>query len=231
MLEDLSVVLASVSEDGERSAYARKIIDDNCLDKSTTATRRLSNQRLGELFALDPSCPLFRVLRRLWSLDESSRPLVALSIALARDPLLMATSSSVLSLRVGDDMNRSAMRDGLRGVVGDRFNDSILEKVIRNTASSWTQSGHLEGRTFKKRRKVQATPVSLALALYLGRMVGFRGEELFSTGWTKVLDCNPADAQRLAFEAKRIGLVDLRSAGNVLELDVEKLDPAAGLRR
>jgi hypothetical protein len=39
--------------------------------------------------------------------------------------------------------------------------------VCRNAASSWAQSGHLEGRTFKKRRKVVAPPATAAFAIYL----------------------------------------------------------------
>jgi hypothetical protein len=131
----------------------------------------------------------------------------------------------VLALPPGAEFQRDSTTAALRAVIGDRMNDSILAKVVRNAASSWTQSGHLEGRTFKKRRVVEATPCTVAFGLYLGHAVGFRGAELFSSGWMAVLDCSPPKGRNLALEAKRIGLLDLRVAGNVVELNLDRLDP------
>ena len=37
------------------------------------------------------------------------------------------------------------MRDAVGKAIGERLNESTLDKVVRNTASSWSQSGHLEG--------------------------------------------------------------------------------------
>jgi len=225
MLAELGSTLSAVPTDSNRGKYAEAIIEANCLGKRTTATRRLTNQRLGELYALDPSVPVFRILRRLWSIDEAGRPLLALLVALARDPLLLATSSAVIPLQPGAEFQRNLMRDALRAVVGERLNDSILAKVVRNAASSWTQTGHLQGRTFKFRHLVKPTAGTVALALYLGYTVGFRGEDLLSSGWLTVLDCTPLAARNLALEAKRLGLMDLRVAADVMELKLERLDP------
>lgn len=225
MLAELGSTLSAVPIDSNRAKYAEAIIEGNCLGKRTTATRRLTNQRLGELYALDPSVQIFRILRRLWSIDEPGRPLLALLVALARDPLLLATAPAVVPLHPGGEFERSLMRDALRAVVGERLNDSILAKVVRNAASSWKQSGHLQGRTFKFRRLVKPTAGTVALALYLGYTVGFRGEDLLSSSWLTVLDCTPLAARNLALEAKRLGLIDLRLAADVMELKLERLDP------
>jgi hypothetical protein len=224
MLDDLGAVLAAVPAGAGRDEYAQAIIEGNCLGKSTVATRRHSNQRLGELYAFDPEVPVFRVLRRLWDLDRAGRPLLALQCSIARDPLLAATASAILPLTPGSEFQRDKMREALRSVVGERLNDAILEKVMRNAASSWTQSGHLEGRTFKKRRLVQLTPGSVAYALYLGNLAGFKGTQLFASGWIALLDCTPGCAQDLAIEAKRHGLVDLRISGDIVEIKFDRLD-------
>src|SRR3989304_9303861 len=104
MFAELSAALAAVAEGGSREDYAAAIIEGNCLGKATTATRRLTNQRLGELYGLDRALPLFRVLRRLWSADAAGRPLLALQCAIARDPLLAATVSPVLALPPGREL-------------------------------------------------------------------------------------------------------------------------------
>lgn len=230
MLEELTAVLAVTPDAASRETYAAAIVESNCTGKSTTSTRRLTNQRLGELYGLDPRIPLFRVLRRLWSVDHTGRPLLALQCAVARDPLLAATVAPVLALRPGGDMQRDSIGASLRLVVQDRLSNVTLDKVIRNAASSWQQAGHLVGRTFKKRAVVQATPASVAFGLYLGHTVGFRGAALFASAWVALLDCSPAAARDLAIEAKRIGLIDLRIAGDVVDLVLDRLDPLEGRR-
>lgn len=228
MLSELEAVLAAAPGPVDRAAYAAAIIEDNCLEKPTTSTRRISNQRLGELYALDPFVVLFRVLRSLWSVDPRARPLLAALTALARDPLLMASGGPVLSQPAGVEIQRAPIRDALRKLVGERMNDDTLDKVVRNVSSSWTQTGHLTGRTFKFRQRVSAPPTAVAFALWLGNVAGFRGEELLTTGWIAALDCTATSARGLALEAKRLGLIDLRTAGDVVEFGLDRLDPGLG---
>ena len=228
MLAELGAVLAAAGAAAARADYAAAIVEANCLSKPTAATRRLSCQRLRELYGLDPRLPLFRVLRRLWSFDPANRPLLALLSALARDPLLAATAPVVVPLPPGAEFQRAPMRAALRAAVGDRLNQTVLEKACRNAASSWTQSGHLEGRTFKKRRRVAASAPAAAFALYLAYSAGFHGADVFSSAWLRLVDCDPSQARRLAMEAKRLGLIGLRMVGDVVELDTARLDPAAG---
>ncbi len=230
MLADLEAVSAAVPASGQRIDYASAIIGSNCLGKPTTATRRLASQRLRELYALDPEVPIFRILRRLWDLDSPSRPLLALLCSIARDPLLAATAAAVVPLADGAEFQRGAMKEAIRAAARERLNDSTLDKVARNAASSWAQSGHLQGRTFKIRRRVRATPVAVAFALYLANAAGFHGEDLLSSGWIKTLDCGGSCALDLAMEAKRMGLLDLRAAGDVLDLNLERLDPGSHRR-
>ncbi|MGH9583810.1 MAG: hypothetical protein ACRD4O_12815 [Bryobacteraceae bacterium] len=231
MLSELTDLFEAVPPNATRRGYAAAIIEQNCVAKPTAAARRETNVRLGTLYALDSVVPMFRVLRRLWEMDKPSRPLFALLVALARDPLLRATAGSILSLPTGGEFQRSAMRDALRVDTKDRLGEPTLNKVVRNAASSWTQSGHLAGRTFKIRHRVTATPAAIAFALYLGQNAGFQTDDLFSTGWMEVLDCGVSAAQNLAIGAKRMGLIDLRMGGGVLDLELSQLDPENTRRR
>lgn len=229
MLEELQALLAATPGPVARATYVAAIVDENCLQKPTASTRRISNQRLAELYALDPFVMTFRIMRKLWEVEERAQPLLALLTALARDPLLRASAAPILSQPVDGELQRAPIRDALRALVGERMNDDTLDKVVRNVSSSWTQTGHLRGRTFKFRRRVEGSPAAIAFALWLGSAAGFRGDELLTSGWVAALDCTASSARGLALEAKRLGLIDLRTAGDIMEFGLEKLDP--GLRR
>lgn len=226
MFSDLSLVLGNASGDIDREGYKCCVVEENCLGKPTASTRRLSFQRLSELYSLDPQVSLFRVLRRLWIMDAGSQPHLALLLALARDPLLRASASAVLPLKAGDEFRRSDAEAVLRTATEGRLNDSILAKVVRNCASSWAQSGHLKGRTFKVRQLIKPHFASVTMALAIGHAAGFRGEALFNSPWMQVLDIDPATARNLTLEAKRAGLLDLRVSDKIVDLQLDRLDPS-----
>ncbi|HJX66375.1 MAG TPA: hypothetical protein VJ860_20760 [Polyangia bacterium] len=228
MVSELDALLAAAPGPVDRAAYAAAIVDANCLGKPTTSTRRHSNQRLGELYALDPHVAIFRVMRNLWKVSPKARPHLAMLVALARDPLFMASAIPVLSLPIGGELQRASVRDAVRKLTGERMSPETVDKVVRNVSSSWTQTGHLQGRTFKIRERIEAHPAAAALGLWLGHAVGFHGGDLLTSGWMAALDCTASSARGLALEAKRVGLIDLRTAGEVIEFGLERLDPGPG---
>lgn len=223
MFNDLSTILDQIPPESKRSAYIDAIVQDNALHKNTFATRKHSAQHLTELFSLEPSIALFRVMRKFWPHDQKGRVLIALLCALARDPLFRLTASSVLDLRQGEELMRRRITDSLKTILKDRLKDAILDKVIRNASSSWSQSGHLQGRVRKHRQKVQGTPHSTVYALLLGYLQGIRGGRLFDTSWTKVLDSSIDELRYYALEAKRLGILDLKIAGDVVEIGFNNL--------
>ena len=228
MLAELRATLEAVPAGADRSGYVSAIVDENCTHKSTAATRKLTNQRLSEFYALDPRVPIFRVLRKVWGASPEGRPLLAMLTALARDPRFLMTAPFIIALNEGAEFQREPMAAALRSTGSDRLNVSILDKVVRNAASSWVQAGHLMGRTFKKRLRVQPTPAVAAYAAYLAFHAGLRGAEIFRSGWFQVIDTSPAKARALLLEAKQLGLIDLRIAGDVVTLGLDRLDPYLG---
>src|SRR5262249_15438587 len=134
-----------------------------------------------------------------------------------------------VNLPEGAEFPRAAMREALARTVNARLNESTLNKVVRNAASSWSQSGHLEGRTFKFRRLVHPTAASTAFGLYLARATRLTIDESLKSGWLKILDCPSSTALEMAGAAKRLGLLDLRMAGDVIDLRLDRLDPAVRL--
>ena len=223
MFKELDLLFEDQEQGVPREAYVSAIIDQNCLGKQTVSTRKLTCQRLSELYGLDPSIPLFRILRYLWQVDETGRPLLALLTALSRDPLLRVTSPPILQLNTGEELMRQKLTDALRQSVRNRLNNGTLDTVVRNISSSWTQSGHLTGRVRKYRQKVNPTPIVTTYALVLGYILGVRGSGLFNTLWAKVLDTPHEELVSLTTDAKRLGFLDLSQAGGVVEVSFTRL--------
>lgn len=223
MLDELQHLFAAVPGNVDREQYAAAILDNNCLGKRTAATRTLSLQRLSELYGLDSRILLFRVMRDLWSINESGRPLLSLLLALARDPLLRFAAVPILATPIGKEFPRPSMTDALDEALGGRLNPDILDKVVRNASSSWTQSGHLQGRVRKFRQQASATPACCAFALLLGYLLGKRGALLYETPWCKVLDIPMEEIAELAHDARRMGLVEIKQSGSIIDISFPQL--------
>jgi len=223
MLKELFELLRMLPALTPHVDIKRAIVDDNLLGKRTLATRRLTLQRLCELYALDPAVPLFRVLRRLWDIDRTGRPLLAFLAAYARDPLLRLTTEPVLAARPGSPVPTSALDSILVDRLRERLNPSVRNKVARNAASSWTQSGHLRGRRQKVRSKPVTTPACVAFAMLLGYVSGAHGRALLNTDWVRVLDLSYSELMTLVEAAKRQGLLDFKQLGDVVEVSFPQL--------
>jgi len=215
MLPELTGLFRSCSPSSARPDYVNALLEENCLGKHTFSSRQQAMQRLSELYALDPNVAVFRLLRLLWGADEKAHPQLALLAALARDPLLRATAPVVLSTGPGEEIARQRFTEALRDAVEGRLSDNTLDKVVRNTAASWTQSGHFEGRSRKRRLRLQPTTAATVYALVLGYMLGVRGRGLFDTIFARALDRNESDLTFLAMDAKRLGFLDIKSAGGM----------------
>ncbi len=188
------------------------------MSPTTLSTRKESLRRLRELYALDEARPIFGLLRKLHDIDATSLPLLALQVAWARDPLFRATSQPVIDVAEGDRVETERLAQAFEAVFPNRYSELSRNQTARHAASSWTQSGHLLGRTHKTRQRVKPTAVAITLALFLGDIAGYHGALVFSNPWCQLLDLNADRAQAMGQEAYRSGLLNLRAAGEVVEL-------------
>lgn len=223
MLAELRLLFDTLPISATREDYSRAITEDNILGKQTGSTRRLAAQRLRELYGLDMGIPMFRALRRFWATDAEGQPLMAFLCAYARDPLLRATTPAVLDASLGRLVATEELQQVLAKAVSGRFNPSILNKIARNAASSWTQSGHLTGRVNKVRTRSVATASNAAFGMLLGYLEGVRAQRLLGTEWARLLDCGPEQILSLVESASRRGLLTLRRVGDIMEIRFSEL--------
>lgn len=174
LLQDLRQLLHGCPTDASRSDYQHAIVDDNLLGKRTAQTRRITLQKLSELYGLDPALPVFRGLRRLWDGDEPGQPLLALLCAFARDPLLRSSAPVLLAQPDGAAVSPGLFVSFLKDQLEQRMSDQTLLACGQRLASTFTQSGHLRGHAVRRRQRASATPGSVAYALFLGYLEGYR---------------------------------------------------------
>lgn len=218
MLDDLRLLMAHTAAAAERSDYVSAVVDANVLAKATRKARELAIRHLATLYALDTANPIFRALRRLWALNEAAQPMLALAVALARDPLLRGSQAFVLSLAEGAPLSREQVEAHLCAADPDRFSPASLKSFAQNVAGSWTAAGHLQGRVRKMRSVVQAHPESITLLLFLGYLEGRTGQRLFSSDWMNLIGGSLDEREALAKSASHRGLLVFMNAGGVKEV-------------
>jgi len=223
MLKELRLLLAACRTSAGLDDHREAIVRDNVLLKATDTTRRESFRRLREMYALNPRVVIYRALRDLWEADVEAQPLLALLCASARDPVLRATAELVLSTPIGTTLTPQQISEVVRQSYPGRLNSMTLANIGRHAASSWRQSGHLSGRLVKTRSRAECRPPAVAYALFLGYLCGGRGETLFETLWSRLLDAPLHVLHDQAFMASQQGWLEYRHSGMVTEISFRHL--------
>jgi hypothetical protein len=222
LLPAMQSLMASVPVGGTFEDYQRQAIEYNVLGRDTFEGRRRTFRALREMYLLNPERILFRALRDLWDENATARPLVAGLSVLARDSVFRATTGLVLTTKPGDSVSNGMLADTLIEAF-PAYSRPTAEKIGRNTAATWRQTGHLVGRTPKVRAHVEATPVSMAYALLIGHLQGLRGGPLLDSQWVDFLDVPQDRREALALDAARSGYIEYKSGGHVVEVGFRHL--------
>jgi hypothetical protein len=218
MVKDLARLLSACSLEASQAEYANAVLVENVLAKQSYTTRHRTLRYLRELYGLDAGSITFRALRDLWGADPESLPLLAMQSALTRDQVLRATSRPIFSAQVGAAVDSRMLADAVSATYPGTYRDSVLAKIGRNTASSWTQSGHLTGRSRKIRSRAQSSPATVAYGLMLGYLADARGEGLVATVWGQTLDSPIHEIYEKAAVANKRGWMEFRRAGDVIDV-------------
>jgi hypothetical protein len=218
MLADFSALLAS----GRVDDPARAVVTDNLLGKPSTRAREAALYRLHQLYGVGGNDPIWRALQALWNRSNSERPLLALLTALARDPMLRDGAAVVLDASPGERVRWPDIAATFEAVHPGRIGEKMAKSFAQNAASSWTQAGFLKGAIQKERVRSIPTPTVAAYAALLASLSGFGGQRLLGSRWLSVLDRPAEDRLALLRQAEGLGLLRVRNAGDVLEVDVRR---------
>jgi hypothetical protein len=221
MLADLTALVAA---NGERDP-TDAVLNRNVLGKSSLRAREAALYRLRQLYGLDDPAPICRALLALWARDPAGRPMLALLCALARDPSLRDGATAVLDAVPGTQVRWPAIAAAFESRNPGRLGAKMAKSLAQNAASSWTQAGYLAGAVRKLRVRANPTPTVAAYAALIASYCGFGGPALLQSRWLDVVDRPAEDRLSLLRQAEGLGLVRVRTVGDVLEIEV--LRPSA----
>ncbi len=118
MLNELAALLSEAESRGLAAAI-NAVSAENLLGKPSGAAGESVLANLTKLYGIKAPPPITRALIRLWALDATPRPMLALLCALARDPLLRDTGSVVLQGSVGNPallVDEDGLGQGMAGL-------------------------------------------------------------------------------------------------------------------
>lgn len=218
MFNELSLLLGRLPAEATRADYVREIIDLNCLAKPTQKSRELTLRHLTALYALDPSVPVFRIFRQFWDVDPDAQPVLALTMALVRDPLLRQSQQFILGKPLGELVERKELEDLLENENPDRFSPASLKSIAQNLNGTWTRGGYLHGKVRKSRSAPVVKPTNVAFSLFMGHLEGLSGQRLFKSTWAVALFSSFDELVGMASSAANRGLLVFMNAGGVMEV-------------
>ena len=221
MLAELSKVLDYSS--GTNTNF-ETLLSENVIAKQTQTNKSATNKYLRQLYLLDDSEPIFKVFHYFWSMATANeKPILALLLAITRDFLLAESIDTVINTSHANRVDVSAIELCIESNHPKRYTNKTRLSLAQNIASSWKQTGHITGKMKNIRTQVTPGYYSVAYALFLGYIHGLRGDFLFKTKWTKVLDCSENELRNLAQEAAKRELLSFHYAGNVTVVNFKTL--------
>jgi hypothetical protein len=128
----------------------------------------------------------------------------------------------ILDATCGSDVRWPDFASRFEALHPGRYSANMLRSMSQNCASTWTQSGHLKGRVKKRRVRAMASPVVAAYAALLGELAGFGGATLLASPWIRTLDSSETETMALLRQAEGLGLLRVRSGGDVVDIRVRE---------
>lgn len=217
MIAELNTLLEMNSENFELSRIKNDIENYNVLHKPTANSRCLTFRHLADLYGLSDEQCLFRNFRKLWVHAPESGPVLALQLALCRDPLLRLSLPLILTINPGEILYREMVEGALETYNPGGYSAASKKSFAQNINGTWTQAGFLHGRIRKVRIQPRIYSTNVAFALFIAKLQGFEGQRAFNMDMCKLLNNDVNQLYSLAAAASARGYMRYKQSGDVIE--------------
>jgi hypothetical protein len=223
MLLEMRALIRSLPIAVSKAEFIEAVVEENLLQKPTLSSRKKSLHHLVELYGMDVSKPLFRVLWKLGHDDLESLPQLCVVCTYARDAQLRHSFGLVRTLRAGEPLSRTAMEGHLETGFPARFSPAMKKSMAQNVNTTWTFSGHLTGKMKKFRQMPEPTPTSAAYSMLAGYLSGLRGERLLESAFGALVASNRVQLEAALSFASAKGLLSFKRAAGIVEFEFSNL--------
>jgi hypothetical protein len=228
MLTEIRQLQQALPLDASQEDFRNAIEKRNVLAKPTQSSRHGSYRHLVELYGLDVQKPLFRAMRRLAKEQPDDFPLLAMLCVYPRDPQLRHSFKLIDSLAPGTALPRETMEEHLEEGFPGQFSKAMKMSLAQNVNTTWTASGHLTGRAKKIRSLPRPGWAASTCAMFVGYLVGLRGEILLNSVFGRLVAAAPTQLLTHLTTAASRHWLRLRHAGGVIEIDFSQLAQTKG---
>ncbi|WP_336216511.1 hypothetical protein [Nonomuraea sp. LPB2021202275-12-8] len=215
-LGDLESLLTSTDQQADHAAMRSAIIEDNLLAKGTGQARQNSLRQLTYFYGLDSTMPAFTVFRRLYSHYPREQSILALVLACSHDPVLRSAIAYIVRQPPGSIVSHKALAEVVLKA-GATYGPASLHKIAENALASSTMAGITRGVPVR-RAEFQPGAASAAYVAWLAHKAGASGSAIFDSALFGCLGLEQAAVREACVEAARRSLLELRAAGNVVEI-------------
>jgi len=200
------------------------IIELNLLNKISRSNINKTLKFLSGLYDFKSGNELWKVFLLLWKYaEEWDRRIMTLLYALYKDELLYQTAPVILNTPHGKKVIVENILDAINKAWPDHYAQTTAFSAAQNIASSWKQAGYIQGRVRNIRVPAKPEYPAVIFALYLGKIDGFTGEDLFSTNWIKILEVSDSRLRELLSQAAIRDMIDYRQGGGITIIKFDKI--------
>ena len=205
-------------------------LSENVVGKRTKSNLDKTNTLLQKLYTFDLQYAPFRAFAYFWPLaSENDQRVMALLLALSREPLLAESAELVLQTRLGNAATVEQFLEGLVHRHPGHYSTSSAHAIAQRLASSWKQAGYLEGKVKTRRVQPQPQRYAVTFALLLAYLNGERGEFILRSKLVQALGLPEAEVRKLAADAALHNLLQYQSAAAVTVFAFPQLFNTLGL--
>ena len=220
MFQELQRVLDFGIED---DSYQTSM-EQNVLSKNTSSNQEKTNWYLKKLYRFDLNDNEFLCLKYFWiNTPLEYKPLLALVCSIANDFLLRESISVVMNTTLGEKVEIEKFEMNIEAYHPDRFSKKSKRSNAQNIASSWKQTGFIQGRMKNIRVRPELSYQVIAFALIIGYLKGLRGDFLVTSNLVKALDVPSSKLKDYISEAASHDLLKFQSSGNVNTFSFKQL--------
>ena len=199
-------------------------LKQNVFNKKTELGREKTAKYLKTLYGFNAADAQFTALKYFWSLcDDREKALLAFIYAINSDYLLSESVDVVKTTKIGEKVTVESLEANIEKLHPNKYSENTRKSMAQNIASSWKQTGFIEGKVKSIRAENEISYKVVCFAFLLAYLAGDRGDFIWNSIGVKALCLNETKLRELAIQCAKKDLMQYQYAGDVTVIGFSNL--------